>query len=240
MNVYEKHAMIFDALSRVMAKGTDPAEEARLTKLARDVDRRMKEAKRRVARAVRRMGVEVVPAVSRNGEEPGRWVARDGRVWSDRSSRWLSENNATHVTVGRSTISRNRLVLMSWIGPAPAGHVACRRDRKPAGECSLKDLYWGTPASFSREGSDVDKREALCVWVLHVRGHTCGWIAYYTGMSLHVVKGIVAGGSHLDDPDCAPLPVRSVQSGYYKGVGKVHRGKFRDTGGDLRAPQDHQ
>ena len=50
MSVYEEHATIFDALSRVMAKGTDPAEEARLTKLALDVDRRMKEAKRAEAR----------------------------------------------------------------------------------------------------------------------------------------------------------------------------------------------
>jgi len=46
MNVFEEHALIFDALSRVMAQNTDPAEEARLTELARDVDRRMKEAKR--------------------------------------------------------------------------------------------------------------------------------------------------------------------------------------------------
>jgi hypothetical protein len=46
MQVFQEHAMIFDALSRVMAKVTDPAEEARLTKIARDVDRRMKEAKR--------------------------------------------------------------------------------------------------------------------------------------------------------------------------------------------------
>ena len=46
MNVFEEHAIVFDALSRVMAQNTDPAEEARLTELARDVDRRMKEAKR--------------------------------------------------------------------------------------------------------------------------------------------------------------------------------------------------
>lgn len=46
MQVFQEHAMIFEALSRVMAKGADPAEEARLTKLARDVDRRMKAAKR--------------------------------------------------------------------------------------------------------------------------------------------------------------------------------------------------
>lgn len=46
MNVFEEHAIIFDALSRVMAQNTDPAEEARLTELARDVDRRMKAAKR--------------------------------------------------------------------------------------------------------------------------------------------------------------------------------------------------
>lgn len=106
---------------------------------------------------------------------PGYKVTRDGRVWPDRSGRWLSPGIGSHgypcVSLCRggkaTSICVHRLVLESFIGPRPKGMEACHNngDRE---DNRLENLRWGTRV----ENAD-DKRRHGTLLGGGVKGENC-------------------------------------------------------------------
>lgn len=82
---------------------------------------------------------------------PGYRITEDGRVWSDKSCRWLRPGvlRGYHTyklyTKGQHNRPRlaGRLVLETYVGICPEGKECCHRndDRQ---DDRLENLYWGT------------------------------------------------------------------------------------------------
>lgn len=95
---------------------------------------------------------------------PGYLVTRDGHVWSEKTSRYLSESwpkrGTTRVTLWQdskqSSLSLAALVLCTFLGPRPKGHVAKHRNGDKT-DCSLGNLEWAKPTQESQRKLDPDK-----------------------------------------------------------------------------------
>lgn len=94
----------------------------------------------------------------------GYLVTRDGRVWSEKTSRYLSESWPKRGTVRvtlwqdskQSSLSLAALVLCAFVGPRPKGHVAKHRNGDKT-DCALGNLEWSLPTQEPQRKLDPER-----------------------------------------------------------------------------------
>lgn len=96
---------------------------------------------------------------------PGYSITRDGRVWSLKSSKWMSTRvskgslgkGGGYITIGlrdsngQRTVGVHRLLLETFVGPCPAGKQ-CRHLDGNRRNNALENLCWGTPYENVADG----------------------------------------------------------------------------------------
>lgn len=129
---------------------------------------------------------------------PGYLVTRDGRVWSKKTSRYLSESWPKRGTVRvtlwqdskQSSLSLAALVLCAFVGHRPKGHVA-KHVNGDKTDCALGNLVWAKPTQEKQRKLDPDK--AALVRHLIADGVPFSRIAESLGVS-RVLIWLIANG----------------------------------------------
>lgn len=112
---------------------------------------------------------------------PGYWVTTAGRIWSDKSNRYLKGflDDWGYIKVGlyrndkRHIFRLHRLILSAYYGPCPDGYVCRHLDGNPVNN-TVDNLRWGTPKENSQDSlrhdthngklNEQQKRDICSLW----------------------------------------------------------------------------
>lgn len=89
---------------------------------------------------------------------PGYKITKDGRVWSDKTQRWLKPwidlggYPMVSLRKGGKTFNRyiHRLALKTFVGPCPQEMECCHGDGNRL-NCNLNNLRWGTKSENRKD-----------------------------------------------------------------------------------------
>ena len=97
---------------------------------------------------------------------PGYEITKDGRVWSNKTNKWLSpykDKGYYRVTLYNNGNYRGQyihyLLLITFIGPRPKRKEGCHKNDIPT-DNNPKNLYWGT-RSENRKDTFRNKKQSF-------------------------------------------------------------------------------
>lgn len=134
---------------------------------------------------------------------PGYLITRDGKIWSEKSNKWLKPGRTSKKPFYLNVIlMRNgercdclvhRLVLETFVGPCPVGMESCHNSANVT-DNRVENLRWDTSASNKADRTGLNEHKVSWIKQLLDTGRFTGaQIAKVFGVSRSVISDIKTG-----------------------------------------------